>query len=174
MAKPSLAPLQAVDILVILELAALGQPSAPARLVAEEIGLSKSTAALSLRRLEALGLLRSEGEQRRIDKLALRECLERAVRWIAPAEIGRPRRGLLTAHAAPVLASRFIGDDDPVVIPLPRGPARGRAVTPLHPLAPRAAARDPKLYALLALVDAFRIGRARGREVAAAELEACL
>jgi len=42
------------------------------------------------------------------------------------------------------------------------------------PLAPRAAAHDPKLLMLLALVDAFRIGRARDREVAAAELGACL
>jgi DNA-binding Lrp family transcriptional regulator len=174
MDSPSPAPLQAVDLLVILKLAALGRPSAPVRLVAEEIGLSKSAVALSLRRLEELGLLRGEGEHRRIDKLALRQCLEQAARWIAPAEIGRSRLGLLTAHAAPPLSSRLIGDDDPVVIPLARGPARGRAVTPLHPLAPRAAARDPKLYALLALVDAFRIGRARDRQVAAAELGARL
>jgi hypothetical protein len=80
----------------------------------------------------------------------------------------------LTAHSAPSLAPKFIGGDDPVVIPLPRGPARGRAVTPLHPLAPGAAARDPKLYTLLALVDAFRIGGAREREVAATELGAQL
>jgi hypothetical protein len=174
MDKPSPAPLQPVDLLVILKLAALGRPSAPVRLVAEEIGLSKSAVALSLHRLEALGLLRDEGEHRRINKLALRQCLEHAVRWIAPAEIGGSRLGLLTAHAAPLLAARLIGGEDPVVIPLPRGPARGRAVSPLHPLAPRAAARDPKLHTLLALVDALRIGRVRDREVAAKELGACL
>jgi hypothetical protein len=174
MDKPSPAPLQPVDLLVILKLVALGRPSASVRLVAEEIGLSKSAVALSMHRLEALGLLRNEGDHRHINKLALRQCLEHAVRWIAPAEVRGSRLGLLTAHAAPPLASKLIGGDDPVVIPLPHGPARGRAVTPLHPLAPRAAARDPKLYALLALVDSFRIGRARDRELAAAELGTCL
>jgi hypothetical protein len=168
------APLQAVDLLVILKLAALGQPSAPVRLVADEIGLSKSAVALSLHRLQALGLLRDDAGVRRINKLALRQCLEQAIRWIAPAEIGPSRAGLPTAHAAPPLSSRLVGGDDPVVIALPRGPARGRAVSPLHPLAPRAAARDPKLLELLALVDTFRIGRARDREAAAAELGARL
>jgi hypothetical protein len=174
MDKPPPAPLQAVDLLVILKLSALGRPSAPVRLVAEEIGLSKSAVALSLRRLGAMGLLREEGEQRRINKFALQWCLQHSVQWIAPAEVRGARLGLLTAHSAPALASRLIGGDDPVVIPLPHGPARGRAVTPLHPLAPGAAARDPKLYALLALVDAFRIGGAREREVAATELGARL
>jgi tetratricopeptide (TPR) repeat protein len=168
------APLQAVDLLVILELAALGRPPTPVRLVAERIGLPESAVALSFHRLEAMRLLRQEGEYRRINKLALRQCLEHAVRWIAPAEVGGAELGLLTAHSAQPLASRLIGDDDPVVIPLPHGPARGRAVTPLHPLAPGAAARDPKLHTLLALVDAFRIGGAREREVAAKELGACL
>jgi DNA-binding Lrp family transcriptional regulator len=173
MDKPAPAPLQAIDVLVILKLAAIGRPDAPVRLLAEELGLSKSAVALSVRRLEALRLLRGEGDGRRINKLALRHCLEYAIRWIAPAEVGGSRVGLLTAHSAPALASRFVGED-PVVIPLPHGPSRGRAVTPLHPLAPRAAARDPKLHALLALVDAFRIGGARDREVASAELQACL
>ena len=79
-----------------------------------------------------------------------------------------------TAHAAPGLAASFRGDDDPVVIPLRHGPVRGRAVTPIHPSAPGAAARDPKLHELLAIVDALRIGGARDRSVAAAELKACL
>jgi DNA-binding IclR family transcriptional regulator len=76
MDKHAPAPLQPVDLLVILKLAALGRPSASVRLMAEEIGLSKSAVALSLHRLEALGLLVGEGEQRRINKLALRQCLE--------------------------------------------------------------------------------------------------
>jgi hypothetical protein len=57
---------------------------------------------------------------------------------------------------------------------LEHGPVRGRALRPLHPNAARAAARDPRLHKLLALVDAFRIGRARDREVASAELRSCL
>jgi hypothetical protein len=37
----------------------------------------------------------------------------------------------------------------------------GIAVEPLYPQAPAAAAQDEKLYALLALADALRLGRPR-------------
>ena len=107
-------------------------------------------------------------------KLLLRDCLGHAVRWIAPARVGDFELGLATAHTAEPLRGKLTGDDDPVVIPLAHGPVRGRAVTPLHPLSPAAAARDPKLYRLLAIVDALRIGRARDRQVAAGELRAWL
>ncbi len=117
-------------MLGIVKLAAIGRAAGPVRLLADELSLSKSAVALSVHRLEALGVLRGEGDTRRINKLALRHCLEYAIRWIAPAEVGRIKIGLLTAHAAPSLAARLLGDDDPVVIPLPRRPSHGRAVTP--------------------------------------------
>ena len=82
--------------------------------------------------------------------------------------------GLPTAHAAGSLSGKFVGDADPLVMPLQHGPMRGRAVTPLHALAPRAAANDARLHHLLSLMDVFRIGRARDRQVAAAELRAWL
>jgi biotin operon repressor len=172
MDRPHLA---GADLLVALVLAAHDDPTASVRQLGEEIGLSKSAVANSLRRLRALGLVKSDGDRgRRLNKLALRDCLEHAVRWIAPATVGDFELGLPTAHAADVLAHKLAGDHDPVVMPLPHGPVRGRAVPPIHPLAAAAAARDPKLYRLLAVVDALRIGRARDREIAAAELRTWL
>jgi hypothetical protein len=44
--------------------------------------------------------------------------------------------------------------------------------SPLYKNVPEAARRDPKLYELLALVDAIRDGRAREREIAIDELKA--
>jgi hypothetical protein len=49
---------------------------------------------------------------------------------------------------------------------------RGIAFSPLYKNAPQAALRDPKLYELLALVDAIREGRSREREIAIRELTA--
>ena len=95
------------------------------------------------------------------------------MRWIAPARVGDIELGLPTAHAGP-LGAKLVSDADPLVMPLPHGPMRGHAVTPLHALAPRAAAKDARLHPLLSLVDVFRIGRARDRQVAAAELRAWL
>ena len=163
------------DLLVAAKLAAHGDQAASVRQLGEELGMSKSAVAYSLCRLRALDLVKDDGKGgRRVNKLALRDCIEHAVRWIAPAKIGDFELGLPTAHAAKVLAGKLSGDDDPLVMPLAHGPVRGRAVTPLHPLAPVAAAKDPKLHQLLALIDAFRVGRARDRQVAAIELRAWL
>jgi hypothetical protein len=163
-----------IDLLVALKLVAHdGEPSS-VRQLEEELGLSKSAVANSLHRLVALDLVKNEPTGRRVNKLLLRDCLQHAVRWIAPAHVGDFELGLSTAHTNPGLKEKLVGDDDPVVIPLPHGPVRGRAVSPLHPLAPAAAAKDAKLHRLLAVVDAFRIGRARDRQLAVTELRACL
>lgn len=42
---------------------------------------------------------------------------------------------------------------------------------PLYPTVAEAAIQNEKLYELLALVDALRVGRVRERELAAVELE---
>jgi len=47
---------------------------------------------------------------------------------------------------------------------------RGISFLPLHRSVPEAAMRDPKLYEMLALLDAIRDGRAREREIAVREL----
>jgi hypothetical protein len=162
------------DLFVLLKLAASDDASASVRNLAAELGISKSAVALSLKRLDDLELTKGEPPNRRVNKLAARDLLEHAARWIAPAKAGDWELGLPTAHSEPHLAARFRGDADPVVLPLPHGPLRGRAIPPLHPQAPAAAARDPRLHRLLAIVDALRIGRAREREIAASELRQCL
>jgi len=149
-----------------------GEP-ASLRHLEDELGLSKSAVANSLQRLRELDLVKDGPSGRRVNKLLLRDCLEHASRWIAPAHVGDFELGLPTAHATESFKQKLTGDEDPVVMPLPHGPMRGRAVSPLHPLAPAAAAKDAKLYRLLAIVDAFRIGRARDRQLAVAELRAC-
>jgi hypothetical protein len=81
-------------------------------------------------------------------------------------------RGMPTAWAAPVMAGKTAGDDDTVPVwPDPDGARRGAAVDPLYRSVPAAARNDPALYDLLALVDAVRIGRARERKIAEAELK---
>jgi hypothetical protein len=173
-----LAPL---DLLVAMKIALHDGEPASMRRLADELGSSKSSVGNSIRNLVRLGLVKEDEaphgkslKRVRVDKRLLRDCLEHSVRWIAPAEIGDFELGLPTAHAAKPLADKLRGDADPLVIPLAHGPMRGRAVTPLHDLAPAAAAKDPKLHRLLALVDALRVGRARDRQLAREELRACL
>lgn len=162
------------DLFVALELA-VADPGISGRKLAIALEMPSSSVGLSLRRLRANRLVeQANGAAPRVRRLALRECLQNAVRWIAPAHVGGIVLGLPTAHASPALAERFRGDHDPFVIPLEEGPARGRSVSPLHPKAPVAASRDPKLHALLGVVDALRVGSAREREIASAELSELL
>ncbi len=159
------------DILVLLKLASTGV-NASVRELEGSLAVPKSSIALSLQRLAGTGLIDEGRDGRRLNRLAVRDCLRHGIRWIAPARAGDYELGLFTAHSAPPLAAKLAGaDDDPLVMPLRHGPHRGRTIEPLDPRAPQAARNDPRLWELLAIVDAFRVGRARDREVAARELE---
>ena len=54
------------------------------------------------------------------------------------------------------------------------GTGSGTTLEPLHKIAPAAAAKDPALYEILALIDALRDGRSRERQIAERELAARL
>ncbi len=101
----------------------------------------------------------------------LKEFLVHGVKYAFPAHRGGLVRGTPTAHAGPPLNEQFGQSfDPPPVWPDPSGTVRGTEFSPLYKNAPKAAGRDPKLYELLALLDAIRDGRAREREIAVREL----
>lgn len=64
------------------------------------------------------------------------------------------------------LARMFGSREPPLVWPHPEGEVRGESLEPLYPSAVDAARRDGKLYEVLALVDALRVGRAREKALA--------
>jgi hypothetical protein len=74
--------------------------------------------------------------------------------------------GVPTSHSAPAFAGVFAPGSDDWVWPHPQGSARGQGLEPLHPSVPFAAMQDARLYEMLALFDALRVGRARERGMA--------
>lgn len=103
----------------------------------------------------------------------LKEFLIHGVKYAFPVERGGTTRGVPTAEAAPPLNQQLQQDWPlPPVWPYAHGSIRGIAFSPLYENVPQAALQDPKLYELLALVDAIRDGRAREREIAIRELTA--
>ncbi len=74
--------------------------------------------------------------------------------------------GVPTSHSAPAFAGVFAPGGDDWVWPHPQGTVRGQGLEPLHPAVPFAAMQDARLYELLALFDALRVGRARERGMA--------
>ncbi len=78
--------------------------------------------------------------------------------------------GVPTSHSAPAFAGVFAPGSTDFVWPHPNGSVRGVGVEPLHPSVPFAAMQDAKLYEMLALFDALRVGKARERGMALSRL----
>ena len=74
-----------------------------------------------------------------------------------------------TAHSARPL-SEIITSSEIYVWPDEEGIARGQSIEPLYSSVPKAIKGDVRLYELLALVDAIRVGKARERNIAVEEL----
>jgi len=172
------------DVVVVLKLVAEGKGGNwTYSELSDELCMSASQVFRSIARAEAAHLLsvpaRPVGSVEGISLSArpnrgnLTEFLVHGVKYCFPVERGGPTRGTPTAEAAPPLNQQFDQDFPlPPVWPNAEGSVRGIGFSPLYKNVPRAAARDPKLYELLALVDAIREGRAREREIAIRELTA--
>jgi hypothetical protein len=155
------------DLVVLLKLVSLGEKSATYGELAESLGMSSSEVHASVGRTKAARLLRIEDNRPVIIRAAFREFLLHGAKYAFPATLGSPTRGMLTAYAAPPLASRISQpNESPPVWPDPKGEQRGISFHPLYPTAPAAAKRDCLLYELLALFDALRGGAARERQIA--------
>ncbi len=153
--------LRPVDIPVAFGLVEF--PNATYQILHEKLGISTSTAHDAVKRLRCAGLVSSDGHA--VARLALLDFLEHGVRYAFPATLEAKARGVPTAHSGPPLASEIVSDE-PVVWPSARGAAEGPSVAPLLPQAPDLVDRAPRVYAMLTLVDALRVGRARERQLA--------
>jgi hypothetical protein len=134
------------------------------------VGVSASQAHAGLRRMERAGLYREGDRSLRVHAFCM--FAEHGIPYVFATDVGPPAVGMATAHAALPLSGVLVYAEA-YVWPAAEGVA-GRAVTPLHPAAPAAAARDSQLYAALALIDALRVGRVRERQLAAPALHQIL
>lgn len=164
---PSMRP---QDIVVLLGIETMDDPSWRQNELARTVMLSASEVTESLERSKRAGLL--DESKRKVRKKALLEFLEHGLRYVFPAAPGALVRGVPTAHSARPLADTIVAaDNDAFVWSYDEGTVRGQAITPLYPTVPQAAVRHERLYELLALVDALRVGRAREREQALRHLQ---
>ncbi|WP_106477934.1 hypothetical protein [Phytohalomonas tamaricis] len=140
------------------------------RSLALETGISKSQVSLSLNRCMEIGLIRKDRKTGlpRTNTQALYNFIVHGLRYVYPTRPSEITRGIATAFAAPVLDNRlFSAGEWPLVWPDARGNTKGQAIEPLFNSAPHAVRRDPDMYAMLALLDAIRIGQPRESQLAA-------
>lgn len=160
------------DVIVALKLLCVGERSWTYAELAVELGLSASQLHSAIQRALSSQLVINLGERIVPNTRNLREFLVHGLKYVFVPERGEMTRGIPTGYAAPALEHFFNADGEPPPVwPDPQGNVRGVAFPPLYKIAPHASARDPKLYDLLALVDAIRGGRAREREIATRELD---
>ena len=157
------------DIVVLLKLVLLKDAPWTIASLAEGLRMSASEIHAALSRAENAGLYLPN--KRKARRAALQEFLVHGIRYaFAPERLGMTR-GVPTAHSAPGLASELVPPELPLVWPDVNGTVRGEGIEPLFRTVPQAALADERLYRLLALVDALRVGGARERRVTAELLD---
>jgi len=139
----------------------------------ESTGISKSEVSQALRRCTEVGLVvpeRGSGIPR-ANTRALLGFVMNGLKYVFPARPGPIVRGIPTAHSAPVLANRLLSAGEHIYVwEDGYGSDQGQRVEPLYRSVPRAVRRDAELYAMLALVDAIRLGRERESALAGSVL----
>ncbi len=132
--------------------------------------LATSTSAVhrSVARLQHAGICGPGSRTVRED--ALHEFLVHGARYAFPPVHGPERVGLPTAGAHPDVAASMNGEPlRSLVWPSEAGTARGETLVPLFNGLTKVVAKDARLHAMLACVDALRVGSPSQR-TAAAEL----
>jgi len=160
------------DIVVALKLTLDADQSSYAGM-GKALGMSASEVHAAIRRLVEARLV--DPETKKVRLVAFRNFLVHGLPYAFPATPKEITRGMPTAWASPAMAGKISSSEQlPPIWPDPEGRVQGASVQPLYPSVPGAARRDPRLYDLLALVDALRIGRARERDFAEKELDQML
>ncbi|WP_445737705.1 site-specific integrase [Mariniflexile sp.] len=95
--------------------------------------------------------------KKRVLMSAVLEFVYFGLKDLYPQKRGAIVRGVVTAHSAMHLVNK-IQSNQSFVWPYNEGNQRGFSVEPLHPNVPKACLKNVKLYELLALLDAIRLG----------------
>lgn len=126
------------------------------------LGISKTEISASLRRSVAATLAIKSNDRPKVNCRNLTEFVKHGLKYAFPAKLGAPQRGLATGFAAPMLEGQLVSSGADIhVWPYAEGSQRGSSITPLFKSVPEAALKDERLYELLALVDAIRLGNQR-------------
>lgn len=156
------------DVVVLLKIVALNGENWQQKPLAEALKMSQSEISQSLVRSKYAGLLDNTGKK--VMGLAFIDFLQFGLAYTFPQKPGAVVRGMPTAHSAPPLNETIVSNEA-YVWPWANGKVRGHSIMPLYTSVPEAANQDIKLYILLALTDAIRVGRAREKELAITELK---
>lgn len=100
-------------------------------------------------------------------RASVQEFLIHGAKYAFPGNLGAMSRGVPTSIAGPSLRSHFESPDLLAPVwPDANGTHFGPSLLPLYPAVPAACAQDVRLFDVLTLFDALRVGAARERALA--------
>lgn len=137
--------------------------------LAKAVGLSVDATYNAIKRSSKSGLYSKARKQ--VNRNPFLEFIIYGIKYVFPCELGCISIGIPTAHSAPPLSSIIVsGDDQTYIWPYPKGKSRGIVVPPLYKSVPFVSRQDKKLYEVLALIDAIRVGKTREQLIAIEKL----
>lgn len=173
------------DIVILLKIAILEEqfdqgliedPNCPnpfaLRSLEAALGISKTEVSASLKRSYQANLATKRRNHPKVNRRNLVEFVHHGLKYAFPVKPGAPERGIATGFAAPMLKGQIVSAGaDIYVWPYAEGQQRGLSVEPLFKSVPKASLNDERLYELLALIDAIRLGNQREANLAKAKFE---
>lgn len=168
------------DIVILLKLLSLEEQISQGRLddpegsdpfavrsLERSLGISKTEVSASLKRSLAANLAIRSSERPKVNRRNLTEFVQHGLKYVFPVKPGAPERGVATGFAAPMLEGQLVSSGADIhVWPHAEGKKRGLSIEPLFKSVPEAALKDERLYELLALIDAIRLGNQREANLA--------
>lgn len=159
------------DIIIPLKFISSTGVSKTYRELSEEIFISIGEISEAIKRLKYSKIVSSYNDSLKINRQSLLEFILYGVPYVFPAKKEGKVRGVPTSYSAHPLSKDIIQNDDIIVWAHKEGTVIGFAVEPLYDNAPLAAKKDDRLYVLLALIDAIRLGGGRSYKIAKRYLE---
>jgi len=156
------------DVVVLLKLQL--SPGLMLTEIADQTCVSQGEVSEAVKRLRIAKLVFPEN--REVLRLSALDFLFHGVRFCFPAIKGSRAYGIPTAYSAPPLNSvmSYMKSEE-IIWASEFGDLRGNSLVPLYKSVPEAAAKDPKLHEMLALVDALRMGNSREVNISRRELK---
>ncbi|MBF0197918.1 MAG: hypothetical protein HQL32_09415 [Planctomycetes bacterium] len=156
------------DLLILLKIFLWKKGKWSLSSIGEEVGLSKSQVHYGLQRLIHVGLIGKATKEPKPKKIM--ELIEYGIQFMFPAEWQGEGIGMLTSYSMDPL-NENIRSNDKIVWSSELGSEKGNLLQPIYSTVPFACECDRELYEYFALIDAYRSGRAREKNLALEELK---
>lgn len=155
------------DFLVLVKVFFWSEGAWSNAVIGETLGLSKSQVHYSVKRCIQVGLIGEKTLAPKVDPML--EYIEHVIKFIHPPEWLGEEKGMPTAHSMEPLSNK-VNAPIAVVWPEETGHVEGQGLKPIHTNVPLASRKDRQLYEFMSLVEVFRSGKARERQMALAEI----